>query len=141
MDTKRLKGRQSAFRGKYERITRLSPYFHSVPFAVDPASEHVRLCQTERERERRREGGRERERERRELYRGFRGIEAFGDQVCPSVHGLVRLRCCKPIIPAAARCSPCSSDTLSPPPPACSTATRRVYDDRRSSFQRNGWSK
>ena len=45
----------------------------------------------------------EEEEEERELYRGFRGIEAFGDQVCPSVHGLVRLRCCKPIIPAAAR--------------------------------------
>lgn len=65
-----MKGRQSAFRGKYERITRLSPYFHSVPFAVDPASEHVRLCQTERERERRREGGRERERERGGSYIG-----------------------------------------------------------------------
>ncbi|OAD58285.1 hypothetical protein WN48_00164 [Eufriesea mexicana] len=45
-DTGQLKASQAAFRGKYERITRLSPYFHSVQ-AVDPASER-RLCQAER---------------------------------------------------------------------------------------------
>lgn len=115
----------------------LSSYFHSVE-VVDPVSE-CRLCQAERA-ERMVERGWE-------LYRGFRGIEAFGDQVCPSVHGLVRLRCCKPIIPAAASIlvhpthSPTSHTLLLQPlidgNVACSTIGARVFDETRDPQARN----
>lgn len=114
-DTKRLKGRQAV------RISREIRTDHPAL----PVFPFCSIRRRPRERTRSALPGwtreiEEEEEEERELYRGFRGIEAFGDQVCPSVHGLVRLRCCKPIIPAAARVLVHPT----PSPPLCSTGTR-----------------